>query len=107
MTNEAIAEKMDVSISCVARWIKESGYIGIRKRGRKKKDTEEKKSIEKKTVPAGHNADRHLCKTCIFRPSAWDKSKQIGCNYIEIVGHSRRCAVEDCNVYEKGNPKKK
>lgn len=45
---------------------------------------------------SGNNADRKKCKTCMYR------GKSTGCNYIEIVGHSRGCSVDECNVYVKG-----
>lgn len=49
------------------------------------------------------NADRHLCKTCIYKPSPEDKKKlQMHCDYIEIAGEMRKCPVEDCNKYVKG-----
>ena len=47
------------------------------------------------------NADRHKCKTCMFR--ATGNTKGAGCFYIEITGHSRGCSVEECSVYQKGN----
>lgn len=43
-----------------------------------------------------NNSDRHKCKSCRFR------GKRSGCDYIEIVGHSRGCSVEACTVYEQG-----
>lgn len=47
------------------------------------------------------NADRHKCRTCMFR--ATGNTKGAGCSYIEITGHSRGCSVEECSVYQKGN----
>ncbi len=47
------------------------------------------------------NADRHKCRTCMFR--ATGNTKGAGCSYIEITGHSRKCSVEECSVYQKGN----
>ena len=52
----------------------------------------------------GWNADRKKCKTCRYRqahnnPTDLNKGN---CNYIEIAGHSRGCAVEDCDRYVKG-----
>lgn len=44
----------------------------------------------------GPNADRKKCKTCQYR------GIKNGCDYIEIVGHSRGCSVESCTVYKKG-----
>lgn len=45
------------------------------------------------------NADRKKCKTCRYRARE-DKG---GCDYIEIMKHSRGCDVEDCDKYKKGN----
>lgn len=47
------------------------------------------------------NADRHKCRTCMFR--ATGNTRGAGCSYIEITGHSRKCSVEECSVYQKGN----
>lgn len=47
------------------------------------------------------NADRHKCRTCMFR--ATGNTRGAGCSYIEITGHSRGCSVEECSVYQKGN----
>lgn len=46
----------------------------------------------------GHNADRHLCRTCRYR--GYDGLN--GCDYIVFKGHSRGCKVEECDQYEKG-----
>ena len=46
------------------------------------------------------NADRHLCRTCKYRAS--DTNSKNGCDYIEIMGHSRGCSVTGCDKYEKG-----
>lgn len=47
------------------------------------------------------NADRHKCRTCMFR--ATGNTKGAGCSYIEITGHSRGYSVEECSVYQKGD----
>ena len=47
------------------------------------------------------NADRHKCRTCMFR--ATGNTNGAGCSYIEITGHSRGCSVEECSVYQKGD----
>jgi hypothetical protein len=46
-----------------------------------------------------HNKDRNLCKTCIYRSREEAVNK---CDYILFIGHSRGCAVEDCDKYIKG-----
>lgn len=52
----------------------------------------------------GWNADRKKCKTCRYRQAHNNPTDQNkgNCNYIEIVGHSRGCAVEDCDRYVNG-----
>lgn len=57
---------------------------------------------EKLEAAKGRNADRHLCRTCVFR-SAGNRN---GCDYIGIAGHSRGCSAEDCDRYEKGDRRK-
>lgn len=47
------------------------------------------------------NTDRNLCKTCRFRGKDYTKN---GCDYIEHNKKSRGCKVENCSVYEKGDP---
>lgn len=59
------------------------------------------KKVSSVKKSSGSNADRKKCRTCMYR------GKKNGCDYIEIVGHSRGCSVEECTVYEKGNPKTK
>ena len=58
--------------------------------------------VSKKNLPKksnrGNNGDRHLCKSCKYRGI----KKMNGCDYIDLVGHSRGCSVEECNVYESG-----
>lgn len=50
----------------------------------------------------GWNADRKKCKSCRYRQDWNNPSTKGNCNYIELVHHSRGCAVEDCNRYLKG-----
>lgn len=57
------------------------------------------------------NSDRHLCKICAYRGSAFqgksaNSSSATGCEYAIIKGHPRGCSADNCNVFEKGNPKK-
>lgn len=61
------------------------------------------RGCEGKKENASDNSDRHKCRTCQFRAGSWDKGKLgMNCNYIDIVGHSRGCTVDECNVYVKG-----
>lgn len=50
----------------------------------------------------GWNADRRKCKTCRYRAAGADMKNGAGCDYIDLAHHSRGCAVEDCDRYEKG-----
>lgn len=55
----------------------------------------------------GKNADRHLCETCKFRMTGAVKNNGAKCDYLSAKKHSRGCTVEDCSVYEKGEPTEK
>lgn len=104
-TNQEIAVLMGVSKTTVEQWIRKNNMLGIRRRGgnNRKPEAERKRPEEKQTF-SGWNKDRHLCKFCKYRAGKQDKLKGFGCDYIEITGRSRGCGIEDCNVYEKGNP---
>ena len=93
-----IAKKIDAKYSTVYNWLNPD-------KCRSKKKTEEI-SVNYKNPNArpGWNADRGKCKTCRYRARA---DKGGGCDYIEIAGHSRGCAVEDCDRYVKGAIMKK
>ena len=56
----------------------------------------------------GWNADRKKCKSCRYRQAHYNPTdlNKGNCNYIEIAGHSRGCAVEDCDRYVKGTTRK-
>lgn len=79
-----IARMIDAKYSTVYSWLNP--------------DKCKKPKPESKTAS---NADRHKCRTCMFR--ATGNTKGAGCSYIEITGHSRKCSVEECSVYQKGN----
>lgn len=55
---------------------------------------------ENSMIEVGRNKDRKLCVKCIYRGR--DRSTVNGCDYIEYVGHSRGCSVEDCDKYVNG-----
>ena len=93
-----IAKKIDAKYSTVYNWLNPD-------KCRPKKKAEEI-SVNYKNPDArpGWNADRKKCKTCRYRQAhnnLTDLNKG-NCNYIEIAGHSRGCAVEDCDRYVKG-----
>lgn len=92
MKTREISEQLGVSYQTVWNWLNKV-YVP-----KKKKDKPDKKA------PVRDNSDRHLCKTCKFR--GCDQGKN-GCDYIEIVGHSRGCSVEECTVYERGKREKR
>lgn len=113
MSIKGIAERECVSESTVKKWKREFGISGRSEPGRKKvqKPAEEQDEIPiiKKEVPVGHNADRHLCKRCIYRGRIENSN---GCDFAQHHEHSRSyyCSVENCNVYERGKrlkPKQK
>lgn len=93
-----IAKKINAKYSTVYNWLNPD-------KCRPKKKTEEI-SVNYKNPDAhpGWNADRKKCKTCRYRQAHNNPTdlKKGNCNYIEIAGHSRGCAVEDCNRYVKG-----
>ena len=93
-----IAKKIDAKYSTVYNWLNPD-------KCRPKKKTEEI-SVNYKNPDArpGWNADRKKCKTCRYRQAHNNPTDQNkgNCNYIEIAGHSRGCAVEDCDRYVKG-----
>ncbi len=80
-----IARMIDAKYSTVYSWLNP--------------DKCKKPKLENKTAS---NADRHKCKTCMFRTTGYN-AKGAGCSYIEITGHSRGCSVEECSVYQKGD----
>ena len=80
-----IARMIDAKYSTVYSWLNP--------------DKCKKPKPENKTAS---NADRHKCKTCMFRTTGYN-AKGAGCSYIEITGHSRGCSVEECSVYQKGD----
>lgn len=51
----------------------------------------------------GSNADRHLCRTCMYRAGSYERNAGgVNCNYCDIVKHSRGCKPEECTVYVRG-----
>lgn len=101
-TNKEIAETTGLKYWEVRDYIQYIGLAGIReemlgrKPGRRKKDGYNKGKD-------GPNADRHLCKTCIYR----GRHDQVGnCSYIEIEGHSRGMPAAECTVYKEGRKRK-
>lgn len=78
-----ISEKLGVPYNTVYGWIR--------------------KSKGRVTDNGAINADRHLCKTCQYRASAYDRNNAgMGCNYCDLMEHSRGCSVEECDKYVKG-----
>ncbi len=66
------------------------------------KPKKEQKGSPAKVVTPGWNADRHACETCRYRTGKGGaRANGAKCDYIELVGHRRGCAAEDCDKYEK------
>lgn len=62
----------------------------------------------RKSESSGHNADRHLCKTCVYRAGSYERGRTgINCNYDLVELHSRGCKADECTVYVKGPAGKK
>lgn len=92
-----IARKIGAKYSTVYNW------LNPEKCRPKKKSKMDHGGYRNPDAHPGWNADRKKCKTCKFRPASALKSNGAGCDYCDLVGHSRGCAVEDCDRYEKGN----
>lgn len=88
-----IAKELEVPYSTVYYW------LNPEKRGKKKSAG----SGQKPDLKPGWNADHEACKTCRYRPDKRMSQRGMGCDYLDLVGHSRGCSVEDCDKYEKGN----
>ena len=95
-----IAKELDVPYSTVYSW------LNPEKCGKKKSAGSRQKPAVQEMTP-GWNADREACKTCRYRPDKGMSQRGMGCDYLDLVGHSRGCSVEDCDKYEKGNRVKK
>ena len=111
-TKKEIALEMASQGKTAAQIAKETGmayntvyyYLNPDKCRPKKKTEEISVNYKNPDAHPGWNADRKKCKTCRYRqahnnPTDLNKGN---CNYIEIAGHSRGCAVEDCDRYVKG-----
>ena len=91
-----IAKQIDAKYNTVYNW------LNPEKCRPKKKIKEEHGDYRNPNARPGWNADRKKCRTCKFRPASALKANGAGCDYLDLVGHSRGCAVEDCDKYEKG-----
>ena len=89
ISSKDISNRIGVPYATVCKWIRENQKANLEAQIQ----TDESK---------GRNADRHACKTCIYGPSASDRSHDIGCNYCEFTGHSRKSDPSDCDKYVKG-----
>lgn len=98
-----IAKKIDAKYNTVYNW------LNPEKCRPKKKTVEIPVDYKNPDARPGWNADRKKCRACRYRQSHYnstDKGRG-NCNYIEIAGHSRGCAVEDCDRHVKGAIMKK
>ncbi len=79
MTMKKISASLRISYSTVYGW------LWIRKSGN------------------GSNADRHLCRTCMYRAGTYERSSAgINCNYCCVMNKCRPCKPAECTVYVKG-----
>lgn len=107
MTNADIARTLGITESRLKHLVRKYGLTGLRRPGaRRKTETgvEVPKLEPEPENPAGHNADRHLCRTCMFRMTGTPKSNGMNCDYCSLNGHSRGCRADECTVYRKGAP---
>ena len=98
MTASEIARKTGINYKSVYYYMHREKYKP------KKKTVAIPVDYKNSDARPGWNADRKKCKTCRYRQAhnnPTDRNKG-NCNYIEIAGHSRGCAVEDCDRYVKG-----
>lgn len=110
MTNADIARILGIKESRLKHLVRKYGLTGIRRPGaRRKTETgvEVPEPEPEPEKPAGHNADRHLCKTCMFRMTGTPKSNGMNCDYCSLNDHSRGCRADECTVYRKGAPLRK
>lgn len=99
MNSSQIARETGISPGCVYYYMHPEKY----------KKTQISLNYKNPDARPGWNADRKKCKTCRYRQAHNNPTDQNkgNCNYIEIAGHSRGCAVEDCDRYVKGTIMKK
>lgn len=90
-----ISRKIDVKYSTVYSWLNPE-------KCKKKKATPK----QEKHSP-GWNADRHACRSCIYRMTGAMHAKGANCDYTDKMDRTRGCSVEDCDKYVKGAPIKK
>lgn len=102
-TNKEIAETTGLKYWEVRDYIQYSGLYKIREELTGITHTR-RKTEGYNTKMSGLNADRHLCRTCVYR----GRPTQVGnCNYVMIEGHSRGMPVAECKVYKEGRKRKK
>lgn len=110
MTNADIARTLGITESRLKHLVRKYGLTGLRRPGvRRKTETgvEVPELEPEPEKPAGHNADRHLCRTCMFRMTGTPKSNGMNCDYCSLNDHSRGCRADECTVYQKGAPLRK
>ena len=98
-----IAKELEVKYNTVYSW------LNPEKCRPKKKTITIDADYKNPDARPGWNADRKKCKSCRYRQAHYNPTdlNKGNCNYIEIAGHSRGCAVEDCDRYVKGKIMKK
>lgn len=112
MTNADIARTLGITESRLKHMVRKYGLTGLRRPGARRKtetgvEVPELEPEPEPEKPVGHNADRHLCRTCMFRMTGTPKSNGMNCDYCSLNDHSRGCRADECTVYQKGAPLRK
>lgn len=113
-SNSEIAEIFGVSKTTVTYWVRKNGLTGQRQANKIDKAVKQRKTVEKlleqlerenRKVEKGHNEDRHLCKTCVWRTGKADRMRGMKCNFVACAECSRgkgQVSAADCDKYIKG-----
>ena len=113
-SNAEIAEMFGVPKSTVCYWVRANGLTDLRNVKKIQTAISKRNLVEKylkqiedehRVVTKGHNADRHLCKTCVWRTAQADFQKGIHCNFASCALRSRgqgKQSAADCDKYIKG-----
>lgn len=113
-SNSEIADIFGVPRTTVAYWVKKNGLTGQRQANKINVSVKKRKTVEQhleeleqenRQVEKGHNKDRHLCKTCIWRTGSADRARGMKCNFIICAEQSRakgQTSAADCDKYIKG-----
>lgn len=90
---QEIGEKMGASHTTVGRWLDENN-IQINENARRMREKEKRAEETRKQGKA-----KKKCATCRYRADAVAIN---GCDYVDLMEHSRGCPIIGCTKYEKG-----